>query len=251
MPAGGNQIGLFSAIIEGLPAHRDASCLCDLWDRCEAWEARGRARALVLTTSSITTGPDGALWYTNNGDSTIGRITVSGVAKAFTSTKIFKPIGITTGPDGALWFTNFTTRGSIGRITTSGTVTTYTRPAMDGPASITVGPDKALWFTGLFGPVGRITTGGQVTFYRETCCHGGPEGIVTGPDHNLWITNISGSIARLTPAGQFTDYTVPNKDEPWDLTSGPGGLWFSVIRGPFGGAGAIDRFTIPARSQKT
>jgi streptogramin lyase len=68
---------------------------------------------------------------------------------------------------------------------------------------------------------------------------------VTGPDGNLWITNISGSIARLTPAGQFTYYTVPNNDEPWDLAPGPGGLWITGIRGPFGGAGAIDRLAVP------
>ena len=54
--------------------------------------------------------------------------------------------------------------------------------------------------------------------------------------------------ARLTPAGQFTYYTVPYKDEPWDLASGPGGLWFTDIQGPFGGAGAVDRLTIAART---
>ena len=120
---------------------------------------------------------------------------------------------------------------------------------MDGPSSITVGPDKALWFTDLFsGSIGRITAGGKITIYHETG-HGGPEDIVTGPDHNLWITNISGSIARLTPAGQFTYYTVPNNDEPWDLANGPGGLWFTDIRGPFGGAGAIDRFAVAGVAQ--
>ncbi len=75
---------------------------------------------------------------------------------------------------------------------------------------------------------------------------GGPEDIVTGADHNLWITSVSGSfnqssIARLTPAGQVTHYTVPNKGEAWDLTSGPGGnLWFTDIRGA-----AIDRLSVP------
>jgi virginiamycin B lyase len=107
-----------------------------------------------------------------------------------------------------------------------------------------VGPDRALWFTDLQGSVGRITTGGQITIFRE---RGGPEDIVTGTDGNLWVTNITGSIARLTPTGQFTYYTVPNNDEPWDLTNGPGGLWLTDIRGPFGGAGAIDRFKLPAR----
>jgi len=172
---------------------------------------------------------------------------VSGVATDFKNSKIFKPIGIVTGPDGALWFTNFTTRGSIGRITTSGKVTTFATRAVINPSSITVGPDKALWFTNLFGgSVGRITTGGKITIFREG---GEPEDIVTGPDHNLWVSNISGprgafdSIARLTPSGRFTYFTVPNKDEAWDITNGPGGLWFSDIQGEVGGGGAIGLIT--------
>ena len=70
----------------------------------------------------ITLGPDGALWFCNSGNDTIGRITTSGVVTNYTGTGIKKPEGITSGPDGALWFTN---HDSIGRITTSGAVTNY------------------------------------------------------------------------------------------------------------------------------
>ena len=54
----------------------------------------------------ITDGPDGALWFTNYGDNSIGRITTSGVTTDFTGTGIDEPTDITTGPDGALWFTS-------------------------------------------------------------------------------------------------------------------------------------------------
>jgi hypothetical protein len=40
---------------------------------------------------------------------------------------------------------------------------------------------------------------------------------------------------------------MPNKDEAWDLTNGPGGLWFTLIQGQEGGGGAIDQFALPAR----
>ena len=62
----------------------------------------------------ITTGPDGALWFTNTGNSSIGRITTSGVVTNYTSGSVTDPTSITAGPDGALWFTN---GDSIGRIT--------------------------------------------------------------------------------------------------------------------------------------
>ena len=56
----------------------------------------------------ITVGPDGALWFTNFANNTIGRITTDGVVtNYYTGVGIDGPQGITVGPDGALWFTNF------------------------------------------------------------------------------------------------------------------------------------------------
>ncbi|MGI5240935.1 virginiamycin B lyase family protein [Dactylosporangium sp. CA-139066] len=52
----------------------------------------------------VTTGPDGALWYTGNRDHRIGRVTTDGVATSFaTPTPGSGPFGITVGPDGAVW----------------------------------------------------------------------------------------------------------------------------------------------------
>lgn len=45
------------------------------------------------------------------------------------------------------------------------------------------------------------------------------------------------------PSGRFTYFTVPNKDEAWDITNGPGGLWFTDIQGEVGGGGAIGPIT--------
>ena len=62
-------------------------------------------------------GPDGALWFTNSGNDSIGRITTDGSTKsAFFDPSINQPHGIVSGPDGALWFTNGG-NDSIGRIT--------------------------------------------------------------------------------------------------------------------------------------
>src|ERR1022692_4944019 len=67
----------------------------------------------------ITTGPDGALWFT--AEDTIGRITTTGTVTTYpVGHPILTPWGsgqITAGPDGALWFT---AEDAIGRITTGG-----------------------------------------------------------------------------------------------------------------------------------
>src|SRR5437870_5492426 len=94
--------------------------------------------------SAITTGPDGALWFTELGGN-IGRITTTCVVTAFTAPTA-KRGEIAAGPDGALWFTYV--RGKIGRITTTGAVTEFTIPPENSSAGgITTGPDGALWFT--------------------------------------------------------------------------------------------------------
>jgi streptogramin lyase len=76
----------------------------------------------------ITTGPDGALWFTEFGANQIGRITTAGAITEFqvpgTSTPPApagagsSPAGITTGPDGAIWFTEFY-GNRIGRLATT------------------------------------------------------------------------------------------------------------------------------------
>ena len=68
----------------------------------------------------IAAGPDGNLWFTENGSSEIGRMTTSGVLTEFTLPSGSQPTGITRGPDGNMWFTLNANPGSIGRITPAG-----------------------------------------------------------------------------------------------------------------------------------
>ena len=60
----------------------------------------------------ITSGPDGALWFTEQIASQIGRITTGGKLPYYkTPSAHAQPSGITTGPDKTLWFTE-----GIGRV---------------------------------------------------------------------------------------------------------------------------------------
>jgi virginiamycin B lyase len=97
---------------------------------CAAGSLAGRVLAVTLTefpipaaSKSITSGPDGALWFTEDSVNKIGRITTAGVITEFPVPTAGSGLrGITTGPDGALWFTeNFSNK--IGRITATARAT--------------------------------------------------------------------------------------------------------------------------------
>jgi YD repeat-containing protein len=98
----------------------------------------------------ITTGPDGAMWFTEFGGNRIGRITPGGAVTEFDLPRPgVGPHDITTGPDGALWFTEYNDAGNaIGRITTDGKITEYAIPTAGAQAwGIAAGPDGKIWFT--------------------------------------------------------------------------------------------------------
>ena len=191
----------------------------------------------------ITTGPDGALWFTESNTNKIGRITTAGVITEF-------PIlpsgagplrGITTGPDGALWFTQ--RPNQIGRMTTAGVVTKFATPTPNSkPFFITTGPDRALWFTEEdAGKIGHITTAGVITEFPIPTGGMSPQGITRGPDADgsLWFTEcifsgetdqcVRSSIGRITTAGVITEFPIPTIGiSPGGITTGPdAALWFS------------------------
>src|SRR5580704_14989913 len=86
----------------------------------------------INNPGGIAAGPDGALWFTNEGNNTIGRVTTSGTGTGYVAggNNLYE---MTVGPDGNLWFTAGPFGNSIGRITTSGVVTVYTGPDIVSP----------------------------------------------------------------------------------------------------------------------
>ena len=55
----------------------------------------------------ITSGSDGALWFTVQYENTIGRITTSGAVTTESSPGTGVVSGVTSGSDGAVWYTGF------------------------------------------------------------------------------------------------------------------------------------------------
>jgi len=186
---------------------------------------------IPIGPTTITAGPDGALWFGGVNVPQIWRITTTGTTTGFgIPTPDGFAEGITVGPDGALWFTERNTN-KIGRITTAGAITEFPIPtAGSGPIGITAGPDGALWFTELFGNrIGRITTTGVITEFTLPA-GGGSEGIIAGPDGALWFTEHGANkIGRITTTGSITEFAIPTAgSEPEGITVGPdGALWFT------------------------
>lgn len=180
--------------------------------------------------SSISPGPDGAMWMTYNFTSTLGRLdTASG-----TTTQVG---GLTSagwsssaGPDGRQWVT--LTGGQIAAVTSAGAVTNYAVPtANPGLIGIAPGPDGRMWFTETrANKVGAISTSGQVTEYTLPTAGAQPQYIAAGADGNLWFTEAGGNkIGRVTTSGVITEFPVPTANaRPLGIAAGAdGNLWFT------------------------
>ncbi len=204
---------------------------------------------------TIVRGPDGAMWFANQG-AKIGRVAMDGTVTQYPTPLTDANItGITSGPDGALWFTEYN-KNLIGRITTSGTITReYT--VSGNPAGITSGPDGALWFVQRNSDnVGRMTTAGTVTaYYSVPSSNPALREIVSGPDSALWFTEQGENhIGRITTSGSVTEYATSAAS--WNLTVGPdNALWFTepalagVARvGRVSTAGSVTEYVLPAGS---
>ena len=177
---------------------------------------------------AIALGSDGNLWMTTSGG--IGRMTPAG---AFTLFPVAGAFRITSGPDGNLWFTK-DPDPHIGRITTSGVITEFSLPTNSLPRHITGGPDGNVWFTKPDDKIGRITTSGVVTEFATPTSHSWPFEIAAGPDGNVWFTESYPGLGRVTPTGAITEFPV---SDVYALTTGAdGNLWAA-------GFGTLKRIT--------
>jgi len=185
--------------------------------------------------TAITSGPDGNLWFTEQGEGAgIGRVTPSGAIVQYRLALNEIPAGIAPGPDGNLWFTQPGT-SKIGRITTGGAITEFGTGLTPGssPDQIVAGPDGALWFTERgANKIGRITTAGAITEHAIPTASSQPVGIAVGPDQALWFAEANADqIGRIDLSGQIQEFGrgfITPGGSPNGITAGPdGNLWFT------------------------
>ena len=109
--------------------------------------------AITAIPGSITTGPDGNLWFTENQGQAIGQMRPDGtLLHVYPLDQHYGfPGSIVSGPDGDLWFDQVSGSGDwLVQMTTRGRVTYFPFPtASDCGSTLTVAPasqTKTLWF---------------------------------------------------------------------------------------------------------
>jgi streptogramin lyase len=219
--------------------------------------------------ASITTGPDGNLWFTHVADHAVVQITPDGTVTEFPLPRdTIGLFSITTGPDGNLWLGTMHFNGAfpnhptfILRMTPEGDQSWFrARPDDSFPDDFianfygpTVGPDGNLWYhAGFYSSpnedmIGRITPDGTVTnFGSELAGFDGLEsagGITQGPDGALYARigdGLHGSspvVQRIGPDGQLSDVIAATPRLGAMITGPDGNLW-----GAYGNV--IERITL-------
>jgi streptogramin lyase len=116
---------------------------------------------------SITSGPDGNLWFTELDGHKLGKVTPAGVVTEYGLPSSASPGDIVAGKDGNLWFAEAGTANAIARATPAGSVAEYQIPtAAAEPTGMAPGSDGNIWFSELgtnkIGRVSNLTGGGTV-----------------------------------------------------------------------------------------
>ncbi len=205
----------------------------------------------------IAQGPDGALWFTDDGTNSegeylIGRVTLkSGEAPQIKEFPIppkgSYPHQIAEGPEGDMWFTDISSgSGVIGRITSAGAVTLYpiptekpaiNEPEYSYPEGIAQGPNGYMWFadagTNDEGKsfIGRISTStGKVEEFLVPTKGSYPHGIARSSNGNMWFTESPevSQVGQITSAGAISEFPASTSNAPDGIAPGPdGNMWFT------------------------
>ncbi len=159
--------------------------------------------------------PDGVVWATMHGDSSVASYDPSTGALSFFDlpTPDSRPAGIALGPQGSVWFVE-QSASKLGVIS-GGELTEIDVPGEGAsPTSITLGPDGAMWFTdpGL-GRIGRVEPGSEPTFFQLEDAEAAPVDIVVGPDDALWYPLYNaGTLGRITTDGAMTTFDLEDPE---------------------------------------
>ena len=166
----------------------------------------GLRKASAPMPFGIAAGPEGRVWFTDDGTNEqgrnlIGRINAAGEVEEFSvPTPGAEPAAITAGTDGAMWFTEPGKR-KIGRITSTGEVTEFAVPDVSSALKgLALGPEGNLWFAERRPQAGfgSISPSGEVRSYHpafepldapDVMESTGPESLVLGADGDIWFTD--------------------------------------------------------------
>ncbi len=154
--------------------------------------------------TSITVGPDSAIWFVEANVDRIGKLLPS-AANGTSPTEYQVTAGaglgtIISGSDNALWFTESTAK-KVGRMLTNGTVSSETAlTGTQSPVGIVLGGDGNFYITDqggsqicMFSP-----SSGAIKLYPTKTASAQPYGVTLGPDNEVYFTEQTGNTV-----GQF------------------------------------------------
>ena len=162
---------------------------------------------------ALTTGPDGAIWFTESFRNQLGRVVPSTqqVTEYTLPAGATAAYGITVGSDKALWFTE---GGSsrIGRIDPQTlTITEFADTGSTNPGDIVGGPDGGVWFVDAQGlsQIDEVTH--VVTHFPVIHCCGGwcSERTTTFGSWTACPTPFFGSVSRRARSRRFRCHIQP------------------------------------------
>jgi streptogramin lyase len=191
---------------------------------------------------ALVTGPDGNLWFGDDGDGNIGYVNPStgAVTPATSYTTPCSNVlcgglnGMATGPDGNIWFVD--ANGYVGRISLpSGAVREWSITALSGwnsesyaysnPDQMTFASDGKIYIADYAGTVDQITLAGDVPAsvvqVPDTAC---PYvyAIATGTDGNVWFGDGCANLGRIPTGANFS----PSNLLLWGVGGSIGGSSF-------------------------
>jgi virginiamycin B lyase len=170
----------------------------------------------------ITLGPDGAMWFTEYGKDSIGRITNDGTIAHYATSGGCGPIGITLGWDGYLWYTCGKKR-FIGSGIHLSDDTFEETPVPRDPAGPIATANGSLWYTTIGGDIEVVDHNGTE---KEFDVLGDVFGLSSGLDHQVWYAATSGEIgttrSHTVTAGYREPYMVAN-------CTGGLGVWYTEL----------------------
>ena len=226
----------------------------------------GQIQTYTVPTSSafpfgIVAGPDGNLWFTEEGAAEIGVISTAGsFLHEYTMPEgTSQPSGIAAGPNGELWFAE-SGEDQIAEISTSDSLTEFEVSGDPDVDPITAGTDNAMWFPegpGDANTIDRIPTSAtssdpDITKATIPTSDADVDAIATDSGGDLWFTETgTDKVAELIPPDTFHEYPITGGYTfPGGIAAGPNdSMWFTEDDGGIGEvseSGSITQFPLPS-----
>jgi streptogramin lyase len=174
---------------------------------------------------------DGALWFADEGTSSIGVCTTSGAITEYAARGTTDaPFAVAPGVNNDLWFVA-SSQNYVADMNTAGTVISENSPpaANSLPFALAAGSDGNMWMVQEAGYVSSIAPG-SFAIAQYAVAAGTLYGIAAGADGNLWFTDSGNNAIRtINPTTHtISSYPIPTaSSSPDGICSGPdSNLWF-------------------------